>query len=51
MKTIVKSYVDKVIDLYNKETPKVDSSHTCVAVITLDSALKKDYYLQVFLRV
>ena len=32
--------------------PKVDSSHTCLAVISLDSALKKDenYYLQVFLK-
>ena len=32
--------------------PKVDSSHTCLPVISLDSALKKDenYYLQVFLK-
>ena len=51
MKTTVKSYGDKVMDLYNKEIPKLDSNHTCVAAITLDSALKKDYYLQVFLRV
>ena len=31
---------------------KVDSNHTCLAVITLDSALKKNdnYYLQVFLK-
>ena len=30
----------------------VDSNHTCLAVINLDSALKKDdnYYLQVLLR-
>ena len=30
----------------------VDSNHTCLAVITLDSALKKDdnYYPQVFLK-
>ena len=28
--------------------PKVDSSHTCLAVISMDSALKKDenYYPQ-----
>ena len=26
----------------NKEISKVDSNHTCLAVITLDSALKKD---------
>ena len=33
-----------------KKFPKVDSNHTCVAVIILDSALKKDsnYYPQVF---
>ena len=33
--------------------PKLASNHTCFAVITLDSALKKDdsYYPQVFLRV
>ena len=31
---------------------KVDSNHTCLAVISLDFALKKDdnYYLQVFLK-
>ena len=30
----------------------MDSNHTCLAAITLDSALKKDgnYYLQVFLK-
>ena len=34
-----------------KKIPKVDSYHNCLAVISLDSALKKDdsYYLQVFL--
>ena len=37
---------------YNKETPKVDSNNTCLAVISLDSALKKDenYYCQGFLK-
>ena len=31
---------------------KVDSNHTCLAVISLDSALKKDdnYYTQMFLK-
>ena len=31
---------------------KIDSNHTCLAVISLDSALKKDesYYPQVFLK-
>ena len=35
-----------------KEIPKVDFSHTYLALISLDSALKKDdsYYLQVFLK-
>ena len=27
---------------YNKEISKVGSNHTCLSVITLDSALKKD---------
>ena len=32
--------------------PKLDSNNTCFAVISLDSALKKDanYYLQFFLK-
>ena len=35
-----------------KKIPKVDSSHSFLAVISLDSALKKDdnYYLQMFLK-
>ena len=35
-----------------KEFPKMDSNHTCLAVISLDSALKKDenYYPQVLLK-
>ena len=33
--------------------PKVGSSHTCLAVITIDSVIKKgeNYYPQVFLKV
>ena len=27
--------------LYDKKIPNSDSNHTCLAVITLDSALKK----------
>ena len=51
MKTKIKSYGDEVTDFYDKEFPKVDSNHTCLAVISLDSALNKDgsYYLKVFL--
>ena len=46
----IKCHGDEVTDVYVKKVPKVDSSHTCLAVISLDSALKKDenYYPQVF---
>ena len=49
-KTKIKSHGDEVTDFYDKKIPKVDSSHTCIAVMSLDSALKKDdnYYPQVF---
>ena len=52
MKTKEKSDGDEVTDFYNKEIPKVDSNHTCLAVISLYSALKKDenYCSQVFLK-
>ena len=35
-----------------KKIPKLDSNYICLAVISLDSALKKDetYYPQVFLK-
>ena len=44
--------VIKLQIFYNKNIPKVDSNHTFLAVISLDSALQKDenYYLQVFLK-
>ena len=40
----------EVKGFYNKEIPKVDSNHTCSALVSLDSALKndKDYHPQVF---
>ena len=52
LKTKIKSDGDEVADFCDKNFPKVDSSHTYLAVINLDSALKKDenYYLQVFLK-
>ena len=52
MKIEIKSHSDKVTDFYDKEIPKVCSNHTCLAIISLDSALKKDesYYPQVFLK-
>ena len=38
--------------LINKKITKVDSNHTCLAVISLGSALKNDdnYYPQVLLK-
>ena len=52
METKTKYHDDEVTDFYDKRIPKVDSNYTCLAVISLDSALKKDdsYYLQVFLK-
>ena len=42
LKAKIKSHVDEVIDFYDKEILKVDSNRTCLAVISLDSFLKKD---------
>ena len=41
-----------VTDFYDKKIPKLDSNHTCLAVISVDSALSKDnnYYPQAFLK-
>ena len=53
LKNKIKSHGDEVVDFYDKEIAKVDSNHTCLAVISLNSALKKDeiyYYLQVSLK-
>ena len=52
MKTKIKSHVDEVTDFYDKEVPKVDSNHTCLAVISLSYALNKDgnCYLEAFLK-
>ena len=52
LKTTIKSYEDQITDFYDKEIPTVDSNHTCLPVIGLDSALKKyeNYYPQVFLK-
>ena len=48
----MKSHGNEVTDFYDKKNSKVDSNHTCLAVIRLDFALKKDdnYYLEVFLK-
>ena len=52
MKTKIKSHGDEVTGFYDKEIPKVDSNLTCLAVISLDSACRKDenYYPQVLLK-
>ena len=52
LKTKIESHGDEVTNFCNKKIPKVDSNPTCLAVINLDSALKKDenYYPQVFLK-
>ena len=52
LKTKIKSHCDEVTDFNDKGIVKVDSNHTCAAVISLDSALMKDehYYPQVFLK-
>ena len=51
LKTKIKYHGDEVTDFYDKKIPKVYSNHTCLAVISLNSALKADenYYPQVFL--
>ena len=42
LKTKIKSYGDEIKDFFDKDIPKVDYNHTCLAVISLDFALKKD---------
>ena len=42
LKTKIKSHSDEVTDSYDKEIPKMGSNHTCLALVSLDSALKKD---------
>ena len=42
LKTKIKSHGDEVTDFQEKEIPKVDSNQTCLAVISLDYAFKKD---------
>ena len=52
METKIRSYGDEVTDFYKKEIAKLDPNYTCLAIISLDSALKKkneNCYPQVFL--
>ena len=52
MKTKIKSHGDEVTDFYDKKILATDSNRTCLAVISLNSALNEDgdYYLQIFLQ-
>ena len=52
MKTKIKPHGDEVTNFYGKKIPKLDSNYTCLALISLESALKKDenYSPQVFLK-
>ena len=45
LKTKIKFYINEVTDFYDKEIPKVDSNHTYLAVINLESALTKKWKL------
>ena len=40
LKNKIKSHGDEVTDFHDKKIPEVDSSYTCLAVISLDSAKK-----------
>ena len=40
MRIKIKSHGDKVTDFYDKEIPKVDSNHACLAVISLYFTLR-----------
>ena len=52
LKTKIKSHGDEVTDFYDGKKLRVYLNHTCLAIISLDSALKKDenYYLQQYLK-
>ena len=38
---LIKSHGDEGTDFHNKEIPKVDSNHTCLAIINLGFVLKR----------
>ena len=52
LKTKIKSHSDGVTDFHDKNNLMMDSNHISLAVISLDSVLKKDgnYHPQVFLK-
>ena len=41
---------DEITGYCNKETLKAGSDYTCLEVVNVDSALKKDEHLQAFLK-
>ena len=51
LKTKIKLYNDETAHFHNKEMPKAGTDHTCLAVITITSAFKKEenYYQYIFL--
>ena len=52
LKTKIRSYGAEAIDFHDKVVPKKDSNYTCLAIILIDFAIKKDesYYPQVLLK-
>ena len=48
MKTKTKLHGDEVTDFYDKKIPKIESNHTCLAVMSLDFNLKDDNYCPYF---
>ena len=51
-KTKIKSHRDEVTDFLDEWISNIDSNHTCLAIISLDSAFNKNenYFLQAFLK-
>ena len=50
---VMRSYSNEAINFHNEEVPgEVGSNYNCLAVISLDSVLKRDenYYLQIFFK-
>ena len=52
LETKIRSYGVETTNFYDKEVLKVESNHTFLTAVSLNSALKKDkyYYLQAFLK-
>ena len=48
LKTKIKSYNDETAHFHNKEMIKAGTDHTCLAVITITSAFKKEEIISTF---